>query len=67
VVGGASKLQYAEAAAEVAAMTTEFFSGLGSGNLTFDPNSATSQVMAQSGPVQEVLNSYYITGQTSGL
>jgi hypothetical protein len=48
-------------------MTGEFFSGLGPGNPTFDPNSATSQVMAQSGPVQEVLNSYYMTGQTSGL
>lgn len=66
-VGSASKRQYVAASAEVSAMTAEFFSGLGPGNLTFDPNSATSQVMAQSGPVQEVLNSYYITGQTSGL
>ena len=66
-VGSASKLQYAAATAEVGAMTGEFFSGLGPGNLTFGPNSATSQVMAQSGPVQEVLNSYYMTGQTSGL
>ena len=66
-VGGASKLQYAEAAAEVAAMTAGFFSGIGAGNLTFDPNSATSQVMAQSGPVQEVLDAYYMTGQPSGL
>lgn len=65
--GSASKLQYVAASAEVSAMTAEFFSGLGPGNLTFDPNSATSQVMAQSGPVQEVLNSYYMTGQTSGL
>ena len=66
-VGPASGVQYAEAAAQVVAMTGEFFSGLGPGNLTFGPNSATSQVMAQSGPVQEVLNSYYMTGQTSGL
>ena len=48
-------------------MTSEFFSGLGPGNLTFGPDSATSLVMGQSGPVQEVLNSYYMTGQTSGL
>jgi hypothetical protein len=34
---------------------------------SFGPNSATSLVMGQSGPVQEVLNSYYMTGQTSGL
>jgi hypothetical protein len=66
-VGAASKLQYAEATAEVAAMTGEFFSGLGPGNPTFAPNSATSQVMAQSGPLQEVLNEYYITGNTNGL
>jgi hypothetical protein len=48
-------------------MTTEFFSGLGSRNLTFAPNSATSQVMAQSAGVQDVLNNYYMTGQTTGL
>lgn len=66
-VGPATKGQYVAATAEVSAMTGEFFSGLGPGNLTFDPNSATSEVMAQSGPVQEVLNSYYMTGQTSGL
>ncbi len=65
--GSASAVQYAAATAQVAAMTSEFFSGLGPGNLTFDPNLSTSQVMAQSGPVQEVLNSYYMTGQTSGL
>ena len=65
--GQASAGQYVAATAQVAAMTGEFFSGLGPGNLTFDPNSATSQVMAQSGPVQDVLNSYYMTGQTSGL
>ena len=66
-VAPATKGQYVAATAQVAAMTSEFFSGLGPGNLTFDPNSATSQVMAQSGPTQEVLNSYYMTGQTSGL
>lgn len=48
-------------------MTGEFFSGLGQGSLTFGPDSATSQVMAQSGPAQDVMNSYYMTGQTSGL
>jgi hypothetical protein len=57
----------AEATAQVAAMTAEFFSGLGPGNLTLGPNSATSQVMAQSGPVQEVLDEYYMTGQRSDL
>jgi RHS repeat-associated protein len=66
-VGPATKGQYGAATAHVAAMTGEFFSGLGPGNLTFDPNSATSQVMAQSGPVQEVLNDYYMTGNTNGL
>jgi RHS repeat-associated protein len=63
----ASAGQYVAATAQVAAMTSEFFSGLGPGNLTFGPGSSTSQVMAQSGPVQDVLNSYYMTGQTSGL
>ena len=42
-VDPASKLQYAEATAQVAAMTGEFFSGLGPGNPTLGPNSATSQ------------------------
>lgn len=65
--GSASVGQYVAATAQVAAMTGEFFSGLGSGNLTFGSSSATSQVMAQSGPVQDVLNSYYMAGQTSGL
>ena len=65
-VGPATKGQYGAATAQVAAMTGEFFSGLGPRNLTFDPNSATSQVMAQSGPVQEVLNDYYMTGNTNG-
>jgi hypothetical protein len=60
-------LQYAGATAQVAAMTGGFFSGLGPGNMTFGTDSAASRVMAQSGPVQEVLNSYYMTGQTSGL
>jgi RHS repeat-associated protein len=59
--------QYAAAIAEAVAMTGEFFSGLGPGNPTFGPESATSQVMAQSGPVQEVLDEYYKTGQPSGL
>jgi len=66
-VGPASGVQYAEAAAQVVAMTGEFFSGLGPGNLTFGPNSATTRLMAQSSPVQEVLNSYYMAGQKIGL
>ena len=66
-VSPASTGQYVVASAQVVAMTSEFFSGLGPGNLTFAPGSATSQVMAQSPGVQEVLNSYYMTGQTSGL
>jgi RHS repeat-associated protein len=63
----ASASQYVAATTQVAAMTGEFFSGLGPGNLTFGTDSATSQVMGQSGPVQDVLNSYYMAGQTSGL
>jgi RHS repeat-associated protein len=63
----ASATQYAEAGAEAALLTSEFFSGLGQTNQTFGPNSATSQVMAQSAGVQDVLNSYTMLGQTSGL
>jgi hypothetical protein len=63
----ASAGQYLAATGQVAAMTSEFFSGLGPGDLTFGPESSISQVMAQSGPVQDVLNSYFMTGQTSGL
>jgi RHS repeat-associated protein len=65
--GSASAGQYAAASAQVAAMTAQFFSGLGPTNQTFGPGSATSQVMGQSAGVQSVLNSYYMTGQTSGL
>ena len=53
--------------AEAAAITAEFFSGLGPRNQTFGPGTATSQVMAQSAGVQDVLNAYYMAGQTSGL
>src|SRR5207248_6147442 len=49
-----ASFKYAGATAQVAAMTREFFSGLGPGNLTLGPNSSTSQV-------------HYMTGQTSGL
>ena len=63
----ASAAQYAAATAEVGAMTSQFVYGLGPDNLTYGSNSATSRVMGQSGPVQEVLNTYYMTGQTSGL
>jgi hypothetical protein len=48
-------------------MTAQFFSGLGSRNQTFGPGSATSQVMAQSGGVQAVLNDYAMLCSTSGL
>jgi len=65
--GPASAGQYLAATAQVEAMTEEFLVGLGPGNLTYGPDSATSQVMAQSAGVQEVLGAYYMTGQTSGL
>jgi hypothetical protein len=48
-------------------MTAQFFSGAGPDNQTFGPGTATSQVMGQSAGAQDVLNSYYMTGQTSGL
>ena len=63
----ASAGQYAAATAQVALLTGQFFSGLGSADQNFGPNSATSQVMAQSGPVQDVLNQYYMTGATHDL
>jgi RHS repeat-associated protein len=63
----ASVGQYVAATAEVALLTAEFGSGLGAGNQTFGPNTATSQVLAQSAGVQEVLGAYLFTGQTSGL
>ncbi len=65
--GSASAVQYIKATGRVAAMTPEFFTGAGPTNLTFDPTSATSQVMAQSAGVRAVLNDYYVLGQTSGL
>lgn len=65
--GPASAGQYAAASAQVAAMTAGFFSGLGPDSYTFGPGTATSQVMGQSAGVQDVLNAYYMTGQTSGL
>ncbi len=65
--GPASAGQYLAATAQVALLTGQFFSGLGSANQTFGPNTATSQVVAQSGPVQDVLNEYYMTGRTSDL
>jgi hypothetical protein len=65
--GSASAGQYVAASAQVAAMTAQFFSGLGSSNQIFGPGAATSAVMRQSAGVQEVLGSYYMTGQTSGL
>ena len=63
----ASAGQYAAATAQVALLTGQFFSGFGSADQNFGPNTATSQVMAQSGPVQGVLNDYTMTGRTSNL
>jgi hypothetical protein len=65
--GSASAGQYIAASAQVAAMTAQFFSGLGPTDQTFGPNTSTSAVMGQSAGVQEVLGAYYMTGQTSGL
>ena len=59
--------QYAEAFAEVTALSAQFFSGLGPSNNTFGPDSATSQVMAQSPGVQDAINAYNIYGTTSGV
>jgi RHS repeat-associated protein len=59
--------QYASATGTVAAMTSQFASGLGPADRAFAPDSAVSRVMGQSGPVREVLNDYYMTGKTSDL
>lgn len=61
-----SHSQYAQAFGAVAAMTAQFFSGLGPTSNTFGPNSAVSQVMAQSPGVQDAINAYNINGTTSG-
>ena len=66
-VNPASAGQYAAATAEVATLTAQYASGLGPGNRTFGPDTATSQVFGQSAGVQEVLGGYLFTGQTSGL
>jgi RHS repeat-associated protein len=63
----ASAGQYVAATAQAAAMTGEFFSGLGPDSQTFGVGSATSQVMAQSAGVQQALNEYYMLGRTSNL
>lgn len=66
-VGGTpSHSQYASAFGSVAAMTAQFFSGLGPVNNTFGSGSAVSQVMAQSPGVQDAINGYNIYGKTSG-
>ena len=62
----ASASQYAAATAEMALLTAQFLSGLGPSGQVFQTDSATSQVMAQSAQVQNVLNAYYMVGQTSG-
>ncbi len=64
-VGPASAGQYAAASGQVAKMTAGFFSGLGPDQYTFGSDSAVSQVMAQSGQFQDVLNQYYMSGTTS--
>ena len=51
-VSPATARQYVTATGQVVAMTAEFFSGLGPGNPTFTPTSATSQVVAQSAGVE---------------
>jgi RHS repeat-associated protein len=61
-----SHSQYASAFGSVAAMTAQFFSGLGPVNNTFGSGSAVSQVMAQSPGVQDAINGYNIFGKTSG-
>jgi hypothetical protein len=48
-------------------MAAGFFSGSGPDRYIFGPGTAISQVMGQSGPVQSVLDEYYMTGQTNGL
>ena len=62
-----SVTRYAEAAAQVALLTAEFFTGLGAPSQTFGPQTAISQVMAQSAGVHDILQSYRTLGQTSGL
>jgi RHS repeat-associated protein len=62
--GTPSHTQYALAAATVARLTAQFFSGAGPSNEVFGPDSPMSQVMAQSAGVQDVLNNYYMLGQT---
>jgi RHS repeat-associated protein len=61
-----SHSQYASAFGSVAAMTAQFFSGLGPTNNTFGSGSAVSQVMAQSPGVQDAINGYNLFGKTSG-
>jgi hypothetical protein len=63
----ASVGQYAIATAVIAGVTAEFFSGIGTQDRTFGSASSMSQVMAQSGPVHDVLNQYYMTGVTHDL
>jgi YD repeat-containing protein len=60
-----SHTQYAQAFRAVAAMTAQFFSGLGTSENTFGSGSAVSQVMAQSPGVQDAINGYNIYGKTT--
>jgi hypothetical protein len=65
--GPASAGQYIAATAEAATLTSQWASGLGPGNRTFGPDTATSAVMGQSAGVQDALNEYYMTGATHDL
>ena len=65
--GPASAGQYIAATAEAATLTSQWGSGLGPGDRTFGPNTATSAVMGQSAGVQDVLNQYYMLGRTNDL
>jgi RHS repeat-associated protein len=65
--GPASAGQYIAGTAEAATLTSQWASGLGPGNRTFGPDTATSAVMGQSAGVQDALNEYYMTGATHDL
>lgn len=65
--GPASAGQYVAATAEVTTLTSQWASGLGPGDRTFGPDTATSAVMGQSAGVQDALNEYYMTGATQDL
>lgn len=65
--GPASAGQYIAATAEAYTLTLQWVYGLGPGDRTFGPDTATSAVMGRSAGVQDALNEYYMTGATHGL